>query len=705
MVNLPFQCTDFMHTHELAIDIETFSSVDLKSAGGYKYAASPDFELLICSYKIDDGPTVKLDLDNAREVLFFIELLVNPDYLKTAFNAPFERICLSYWCRQKNRLFEGFLAPDQWTCTMAKAYSCGMQGGLDIIAGILKVGHKMPEGKNLIRYFCVPCAPTKVNKQRTRNYSFDDPEKFSRFEAYCIEDVELEYRIRKILKAFPTSAQERALWILDQKINDRGVRLDPVFIRNAITIDQTNSETLLARVMELTGVRNSRSVPQLKKWLEAEIGEEIDGLGKDKLPVILKKFPSDTVTEFIKLRQMTSKTSIKKYEGMLRCIGSDHKVRGLLQFCGASRTGRWAGRLIQPHNLRKSEVKDQDLDLARRLVTAGDGPGLALCYADTKCNIVYPWEIVTVPDIISQLIRTAFIPSPGNRFIVSDFSAIEARVIAWLAGETWRLDVFKGHGKIYEASAAAMFHVAIELVTKGSDYRKRGKIAELALGFGGGVGALARMEISNKVPEKDRIPDGEKEVVKNAWRHASPRICALWYGMEEACITAVNNPGQIVPVDTVVADWHKFAPGIHIKAPISFHVKSHVLYMTLPSGRQLCYLRPRIIENKFGGDSVSYEGMEADSKKWGRVETYGGKLTENAVQAVARDLLAGGMLRVNQAGYDIALHVHDEIVTDTPFEDGSLEEVNSLMAVVPDWATGLPLGAEGFETEYYKKES
>lgn len=695
-----------MIQHELAIDIETFSSVDLKTCGGYKYAASPDFEILICCYKIDDEPTRKLDLDNEIETEAFIDMLLDPAYLKTAFNAPFERVCLSYWVRKKLKgpTLWKFLPPDQWACTMAKSYLAGMQGGLDVVAGILKVGHKMPEGKTLIRYFCVPCAPTKANKHRTRNYSFDDVEKFARFEAYCMEDVELEYRIRKILKAFPEPDTERALWVLDQKINDRGIKMDRLFIENAIEIDRLNSDRLLQEMIELTGVNNPKSVPQLKKWLEAEIEEEIDGLGKDKLPAILKKFDSNTIHKFVSLRQQTSKTSIKKYEAMLRCMDTEDVVRGLFQFCGASRTRRWAGRLLQPHNLRKSEVKEEDLHLARNMVKRGDIEGLAMCYQDEKCNIVYPWETITVPDIISQLIRTAFIPRIGNRFLVSDFSAIEARVIAWLAGEKWRLDVFSGHGKIYEASAAAMFHIPIEQVTKGSTYRQRGKISELALGFNGGVGALARMEISNKIPDHLRIPENEKQGVVDAWRAASPRICALWYVMDVCSKEAVYNPGTVVNVETIVPDWHKVAAGIHIKVPISFQVKNHVLFMTLPSGGKLCYLRPRMVEGKYG-EVISYEGMEADSKRWGRVETYGGKLTENAVQAIARDLLAGGMLRVDAAGYDIALHVHDEVVADMPLSDGELKEVNSLLAILPDWAAGLPMKAEGFETDYYKKES
>lgn len=672
--------------HTLAIDIETFSPVDLKKSGAYKYAAHPDFEILIIGYKVDDFPAQLLpftdpDAGDVFECDQFLDMLTDPTYLKTAFNAPFERTCLAAY-------FKMDLPADQWECTQAKAYTCGLAGGLDLVAQVLQLGEKIKEGYSLIRYFCLPCRPTKVNGGRTRNYPYHEPEKFRRFQQYCLQDVELEYRVRKLLGAVQHPPHERALWVLDQKINDRGVRVDTDFVNKAIAIDRQRADEMYAQAVAITGLDNPGSVKQLKKWIEDETGEEIENLRKENLPALIKKLPQENVLQLLDLRQKMSKTSTKKYVKMLDCLNADGYVRGMLQYAGASRTWRWAGRLIQLHNLPKTQIEDlehpsrsvniekgyDELSQARAMVRAGDSEGLQLCYH-------------SVPEVLSMLIRTAFIPSPGRRFIISDFSAIEARVTAWLAGETWRLEIFRNKGKIYEASAAAMFRVPIETVTKKSIERQKGKMAELALGYQGGPAAIQRIEIGNRVPPKLRIPEAELPGIVQAWRAASPRIVQLWYSVQDCAFTALNNPGA-----TVSLHHH-----------INFQVKNHVLFITLPSGRKLSYLRPRIIEGVYG-PTISYEGMDQVTKKWGRVDTYGGKLTENLVQAIARDLLAYAMLNVDAAGYDIALHVHDEIANDVPYGQGSVEEINEIMRRLPPWADGLPLDAESFESDYYKKD-
>lgn len=664
-------------THTLAIDCETFSDVDIKKSGAYKYCASPVFEVLILAYKIDNEPTRLLDLTDPDTIDSFEKMLLDPDYLKVAFNAPFERAVLSAWLKVP-------MPPDQWECTLAKAYSCGLSGGLDQVSQILKVGEKMKEGYSLIRYFCVPCKPSKVNGGRTRNLPHHDTEKFVRFEQYCKKDVELECEIRRILNHFTLAEGERELWILDQKINDRGVTLDPVLIKNAISFAAGYNDKLLARAVEITGLKNPKSTAQLKAWLEEELDEELESLGKDKLPALLKKSKGKLpdVHEMVTLRQQINKTSNKKYDKMMHCIMSDQKVRGLFQFCGASRTGRWGGRLCQPQNFPKNDM--EDLHIARQLVADGD-KFFFDCFYDTVSHNT------GISYTLSQLLRTAFIPSPGCRFIVSDFAAIEARIAAWLAGEEWRLNVFRGDGKIYEASASKMFGVPLDQITK--ELRYRGKVAELALGFGGAVGALLRMlktEATKKGLAEIEIPERDLPGIVQSWRIASPSIVQCWWNIDRACMEAVENPG----LETMPDD---------IQAQVLFQVKNNVLFLTLPSGRKLCYLRPRIIEGKFG-PCVSYEGMEADSKKWGRVETYGAKLFENIVQATARDLLAAAMLRLDAASYEIALHVHDEAVLDVPHGKGSIEEVNKIMTVLPSWAAGLPIGAESFETNFYKKE-
>lgn len=668
----------------LAIDIETFSRTDLKKAGVYKYAEDPSFEILLVAYKIDNGETQIVDLSEVsyNDVdKYFVPALQDPNYLKTAFNAPFERECLS-------RYFKIDLPADQWECTMAKAYTCGMSGGLDQVAQILRLGEKMKEGYQLLRYFCIPCKPTKTNGMRTRNLPQHAPEKWAAFQQYCIKDVELEHAIRNKLRSFQQPEIERRIWILDQRINDRGVRVDTDFVKSAIAIDSARAEVLHAEAVALTGITNPKSLPQLKKWIEAETGDQVESLNKEKLPALLKKVKQENVLQLIALRQQMAKTSTKKYVKMLDCMTTDGQLRGMLQYYGASRTGRWAGRLVQLHNLPKTQIEDleypsrsvnlsknyDELNLCRQLVEEADTETLEMLFH-------------SVPEVLSMLIRTAFIPAPGCRFIISDFSAIEARVTAWLAGETWRLDIFRKGGKIYEASAAAMFKVPIETVTKKSIERQKGKMAELALGYQGAAGAIRRIEQSNRVPERLRIPEAELPGIVAAWRAASPNIVQLWYDVQAAAFEALNNPGY----------------EIALTKGVSFQLLNNVLFMRLPSGRKLCYLRPRIVEGAYGL-TITYEGTDQNTKKWGRQETYGGKLTENMVQAIARDLLAHAMLNADREGYDIALHVHDEIATEMPLGCGSVESLNEIMGRLPDWADGLPLSAESFESYYYKKD-
>lgn len=645
--------------------------------GVYKYASDPAFEILLLAFKIDDGPTELLDLTDPDAMDYFETLLTSADYRKIAFNAPFERACLAAF-------FKLILDPAQWECTLARAYVCGMSGGLDHIAGILKIGNKLQEGKMLIRFFCMDCKPTKANGGRYRNLREHAPDKWLTFEEYCMKDVDLEHQVYHKLKAFPSTETERAVWILDQQINDRGVQVDIGFIEATLAFDAYHSQEVFARARALTGLDNPKATGQLKEWLEAEMNTELESLRKEKIPGILALTDSKLIHEVMELRQQMAKTSIKKYVAMQRVAMADGRARGLLQYGGASRTGRWAGRGIQVHNLPKNEM--DDLDLARRLVRELDYDTVDMCFN-------------SIPTVLSQLIRTAFVPAPGKIFRVSDFAAIEARVIAWLAGETWRLDVFTSHGKIYEASAAAMFSVPIDSIKKGSDLRQAGKVAELALGYQGAVGALTQMLTQERSKayflgkKFDYNPtEAQLKELVDRWRRANPWIVQLWYAVQEAAMQAVQQPGSAVRVNAGGAS-----------GCLSFQVKANVLFMTLPSGRKLCYLRPRIIDGKFG-DCLSYEGMEQGKKVWGRTETYGGKLVENAVQAIARDILAYAMLRVDAAGFDIVLHVHDEIVIEEPAGAGSVEILNDLMKQPVEWAPGLPLGAESFETYYYKKE-
>lgn len=642
----------------LAIDIETYSDVDLISCGVYKYSSSPHFEILLIAYSIDDEETVCIDVANGEEPpKEFMEMLLDDTVTKTAFNANFERTCFSNYYQHSFR-------PEAWRCTAVQAAMLALPLSLEGVGEVLGLDkQKMTEGKELIKYFCSPCKATKSNGGRTRNLPKDAPEKWGQFKTYCIRDVDVEKQIRQRLAKFPIPKREQEIYCLDQRINDRGIMVDRNLVNHAVACDLLYKETATARAYELTGLENPNSVSQLKFWLK-EKGLEIDSLAKDTVKDLSMKAKGD-VQEVLKLRLATSKTSVKKYEAIDRSVCAENRVHGLLQFYGANRTGRWAGRLVQIHNLPQNHLPD--LELARALVSEGRYEEVELFYEST-------------PNVLSELIRTAFVAKPGCRFIISDYSAIEARVLAWLAGEEWRLQVFETHGKIYEASASAMFHVPIEEITKTSPLRQKGKISELALGYGGAVGALTSMGALKMGLTEEELPG-----LVSTWRSANPHITAFWWAVDEAAITAVRDkkPSKV--------------------GRVSFEYKSGILFVTLPSGRKLSYVKPRMMLNKFGREGLTYEGI-GESKKWMRLETYGPKLVENIVQAASRDILAEAMLRLEKEGFDIVCHVHDEVVLEVPDGKSSVEEVNEIMAVNPVWTEGLPLKAAGFESPFYKKD-
>lgn len=642
----------------LAIDIETYSDVDLISCGVYKYSSSPHFEILLIAYSVDDEETVCIDVANGEEPpKEFMEMLLDDTVTKTAFNANFERICFSNYYQHSFR-------PEAWRCTAVQAAMLALPLSLEGVGAVLGLDkQKMTEGKELIKYFCSPCKATKSNGGRTRNLPKDAPEKWRQFKTYCIRDVDVEKQIRQRLAKFPIPKREQEIYCLDQRINDRGIMVDRNLVNHAVACDLLYKETATARAYELTGLENPNSVSQLKFWLK-EKGLEVDSLAKDTVKDLSMKAEGD-VQEVLKLRLATSKTSVKKYEAIDRSVCAENRVHGLLQFYGANRTGRWAGRLVQIHNLPQNHLPD--LELARALVSEGRYEEVELFYEST-------------PNVLSELIRTAFVAKPGCRFIISDYSAIEARVLAWLAGEEWRLQVFETHGKIYEASASAMFHVPIEEITKTSPLRQKGKISELALGYGGAVGALTSMGALKMGLTEEELPG-----LVSTWRSANPHITAFWWAVDEAAITAVQDkkPSKV--------------------GRVSFEYKSGILFVTLPSGRKLSYVKPRMMLNKFGREGLTYEGI-GESKKWMRLETYGPKLVENIVQAASRDILAEAMLRLEKEGFDIVCHVHDEVVLEVPDGKSSVEEVNEIMAVNPVWTEGLPLKAAGFESPFYKKD-
>jgi len=650
----------------LQIDLETYSSIDLKTCGVYRYVEASDFEILLFAYAYDDDPVQVVDLTAFEELPEQVMRdLTDPSVIKTAFNANFERVCIA-------KHFGIECDPRQWRCTMVWASALGLPGDLEDVAEVLGLEAKKDQrGKMLIKYFSVPCASTKANGGRTRNYPEHDPEKWQQFIEYNRQDVVVEREIRRKLERFPLPNHEWELWALDQEINDRGVRLDPVLVKQAIRCDQQYEQRLVQEARELTGLENPNSVAQLKEWLAEQGLDASEGLNKEQMPILLDQAPDEETRRVLELRQEMAKTSVDKYHAMERSMCADERARGLLQFCGAGRTWRWAGRLIQVQNLPQNKIKD--LALARETLRNGDFEMLEMLFGPP-------------PFVLSQLIRTAFIPSPGCRFIVADFSAIEARVVAWLADEHWVLDVFRDHGKIYEATAAMMFKVPLETITKGHpnyELRAKGKVATLACGYQGGPNALIAMGAL-----KSGIPEDELPGLVKQWREANPNIVRLWYDAEEAAIRAVREK-TTVPLKHGVR--YRYAPGY--------------LFADLPSGRSLAYKNPRIKPDpNFGKDGIIFDGMDQIKKKWMPHRTYGGRLVENLVQAIARDCLAVALRRLAAEGYRIVMHVHDEVVLDVPIGTGSVEHVTEIMSQPIDWAPGLPLAAAGFECEFYQKD-
>lgn len=641
----------------LSIDIETYSSVDLAKSGVYRYAEAPDFEILLFGYSVDAGPVQVVDFACGEKIPKEIQqAILDNNVTKWAFNAQFERICLS-------KYFGIHLAPDSWRCTMVWSAYLGLPLSLEgaaIVTGADK--KKLTEGKELIRYFSVPCKPTVTNGGRTRNLPEHAPEKWNSFKAYNLRDVEVELSIQEKLQKFPMPEEEWNNYILDQQINDRGIQLDLELVKKAIQCDEKVREELTSRLKELTDLDNPNSVVQMKSWL-SEKGLETDSLDKASVKALLKEAP-EHLSEVLELRQLLAKSSVKKYTAMENAVCTDGRARGLLQFYGANRTGRFAGRLIQVQNLPQNHLSD--LEQARRLVRGGHFDALEILYD-------------SIPGVLSELIRTAFVPKKGYKFIVADFSAIEARVIAWLAGETWRNEVFATHGKIYEASASQMFKVPLEEVTKGSPLRQKGKIAELALGYGGSVGALKAMGALDM-----GLTEEELKLLIYAWRNANPNIVRLWWDVDRAVKEAVTERCR--------TETHR----------IRFEYRSGMLLIWLPSGRQLTYVKPRMGINSFGSEAVTYEGVGA-TKKWERIESYGPKFVENIVQAISRDILCCAMRKLNENGFDIVMHVHDEVVLEVPLEV-TVTDICTLMNQTPTWAQGLLLRADGYECNFYKKD-
>ena len=657
----------------LSIDIETYSSVDLAKCGVYKYTEATDFDILLFGYSTDGGPVQVVDLACGETIPpEIVDALTNDDVTKWAFNAQFERICLSRWLRDHggfdNAYYSipedtvgNYLDPASWKCTMIWSAYMGLPLSLEGVGAVLGLGkQKLTEGKELIKYFCQPCAPTKANSGRTRNLPENAPDKWASFKRYNIRDVEVEMSIQDKLAKFPVPEAVWEQYHLDQEINDRGVALDMDLVRQAIAMDTRSRAELTAAMKKLTALDNPNSVQQMKQWL-SDNGLEVDSLGKKEVAEMLKTAPAE-LQKVLLLRQQLAKSSVKKYQAMEKAVCADGRARGMFQFYGANRTGRWAGRIIQMQNLPQNHLPD--LAEARGLVHCGDFEGVELLYED-------------VPDTLSQLIRTAFVPKPGYKFIVSDFSAIEARVLAWFAGEIWRQEVFEKGGDIYCASASQMFGVPVEKHGVNGHLRQKGKIAELALGYGGSVGALKAMGAIEMGLDGDELPG-----LVSSWRDANPAIVQFWWDVDEAVKLAVKRKAS----STV--------------REIGFECRSGMLFITLPSGRKLSYPKPRMGENRFGGESVTYEGVGA-TKKWERIESYGPKFVENIVQAVSRDLLAEAMLRLRDRS--IVMHIHDELVIEADIGD-SLGEICRIMAETPPWADGLLLRADGYETKFYRKD-
>ena len=648
----------------LSIDLETRSSIDISKAGVYKYAESPDFNILLFGVSVNGGPVIVYDLACSDVIPDeILAALSDPGIIKWAYNASFERVCISIWLRRNYpQYFSGdYINPSSWKCSMVWAAYNGLPFGLERVGAALGLEQqKLKEGRDLIRYFCNPCKPTKSNGGRTWNLPEHAPEKWELFKKYNQRDVEVEMQIQERLKNYPVPDFIWDEYHLDQVINDRGIMIDRELVEQAIKIDEISNADLTAQMQKLTDLENPNSVAQLKGFL-SEKGIEADSLGKKDVVEMIKTAPSE-LAEILQLRLQLAKSSVKKYQAMQNAACDDDRCRGMFQFYGASRSGRWAGRLIQLQNLPQNHLPD--LEQARALVKAGDYEMVKMLYGN-------------VPQILSELIRTAFIPAPGYKFIVSDFSAIEARVLSYLAGETWRSDVFKNNGDIYCASASQMFGVPVEKHGVNGHLRQKGKIAELALGYGGSVGALKAMgAIEMGLAEEELQP------LVSMWRESNPRIVQYWWKVDTAVKTAIK---EHVPTQVGI---------------VQFFWKSGMLFIELPSGRRLAYVKPRIGENKFGGESITYMGTDAQ-KKWNRIESYGPKFTENIVQAISRDILAYAMNTLKD--YLIVGHVHDEVIIEAPTEV-SMNDVCELMGQTPPWVPGLLLRADGYECDFYRKD-
>ncbi len=652
----------------LSLDLETYSDIDIKASGMYKYVQSPNFEIMLCAFSIDGGLVMIMDLMQGQDIEFLLPMLLDPTVEKRAYNAPFEWYCLS-------KHFKKYLPLGQWVCTMHHGLYCGYPAGLSAIGsaiGLAADKQKMGIGMALIRKFCIPRAPT-ARDARARILPHHEPEKWNLFKQYCIQDVYTEMAVKSKLEPFAIPVEEHRLWVLDQEINARGVAVDMDLVDGALYCSAAITEELVGEAKALTGLEKPNSVKQLTKWLEEEIGEDVENLQKATVTGMLENMDASKAKRMLEIRQELSKTSVKKYVAMKNAVCLDGRIRGLLQFYGANRTGRWAGRLVQVQNLPRNHMPT--LELARDYTKKKDVEALKLIYGN-------------VPDTLSQLIRTAFVPAAGTKFYISDFSAIEARVIAWLAQEQWRLDVFATHGKIYEASASAMFGVPLEKISKGNpeyDLRQKGKIAELALGYGGSKGALITMGALNMGLTEEELPD-----IVNRWRAANKRIVDFWYRCENAALDLMDSGTPQAVAGCVFSLEHG----------------SGLLFLTirLPSGRKLYYPKPFLKENRFNRMALNYFGVNQETKKWSEIETYGGKLVENIVQAVARDCLAEALVRVDMAGFATTMHVHDEIIAESSPTEGTMKRMNDILSQPIDWAPGLQLKGDGFETEFYKKD-
>ena len=666
--------------HHLSIDLEAYSEVPIGKAGAQRYVQDPSFEILLFAYSVDGQPVQIIDLAQGEQVPEWLKTaLVNPAYVKHAYNAPFEFACLTK--------YYGQLYPAQWRGTMFHGLYCGYTAGLDATGkalGLPEDKQKLNTGKALIRHFCVPCRPTKKNGGRTRNYPHHDPEKWDLFKEYCCQDVVTEMEIERRLSSFPVPEFVQKQWETDLIINMRGVAVDIPFVDGALIMGEQVKAEMIEEAEAITSLDNPNSVSQLKEWLNKEIGKgdeepEIQSLSKDVVKKLLDRDDnSPDVQRMLQIRQELGKTSTKKYDAIKMCVCPDNRVRGLLQFYGANRTGRWAGRLVQVQNLPRTYT--DPIELARELVRDRRTDSVRCLYG-------------SVSDTLSQLIRTAFVASPGNVLVDADFSAIEARVISWLAGEEWRLEVFRTHGKIYEASASQMFGVPMELIKKGNpeySLRSRGKVSELALGYQGGVGALINMGALEMGLHEEELPD-----IVTRWRNANRHIQNLWYEMNDAAIQVISYGGCI--------NVH----GLWLAREYDNNQGTYCFTILLPSGRKLYYINPNIGTNHFGGPSITYMGVDQTTKKWKQNETYGGKLTENCVQAIARDCLAEAIERLEAAGFPIVFHVHDEVVIDIrPYADNDtmLKTVCDIMRQPPAWAQDMPLNAAGWVGDFFTKD-